>query len=208
MPNFAMLSDPSFWSWLSLLTYLLWLHHQQHKTKQQLVDVVDHDQKVIEQATELISKSDSFGQYMSGQADITIHHGAELQRVRESLFELAADVNRVESSVYTLSHCPSPTDRVNNRVFERHSELPREFPNDIRDGYLSGSWTCPRCCEVIPHNWTWWCKNCQRRTFPPVAGHELEPTQPGGIYDDGGAAGFSAINELPISANRKKKKPK
>jgi hypothetical protein len=203
-----MLSDPSFWSWLSLLTYLLWLHHQQHKTKQQLVDVVDRDQKVIEQATELISNSDNFGQYMSGQADITIHHGAELQRVRESLLELAADVNRVESSVCTLSGWPGPIDRVNNRVFERHSELPGEFPKDIRDGYLSGNWTCPRCCEVIPHNWIWWCKNCQRRTFPPVADHEPEPTQPGGICDDGGAAGSSTINELPISANRKKERPK
>jgi hypothetical protein len=216
MPNFAMLNDPSFWSWLSLLTYLIWLHHQQHKTKRQLVEVVGHDQKVIEQATEIISRSDSFGQYMSGQADITIHHGAELQRVRESLLELAADVNRVESSVSTLSAWPGPTDRISNRVFERHSELPGEFPKDIRDSYLSGGWTCPNCGARVPHNWVWWCKSCQRRTFPPVAGIETypptdhEPTQPGGICDDdnGGAAGFTSNDEPPTSPNRKKEKPK
>ena len=211
-PNYAMFSEPSFWSFLSLLTYLMWLHHQQHKTKRQLVEVVDHDQKVIEQATEIISKGDSFEQYVSGQADVTIHHDAELRRVRESLLELAADVNRVESSVSTLSGWPS--DGTSNRVFERHSELPGEFPKDIRDSYLCGGWTCPNCGSHVDHNWIWWCKNCKRRTFPPVAGIETypptdhEPTQPGGICDNGSEPAFTSTDEPPTSPNRKKEKPK
>lgn len=189
-PNYAMFSEPSFWSFLSLLTYLIWLHHQQHKTKRKLVELVDYDRKFIELATEISSKGDSFGHYASDQADVSIHHDAELRRVRESLLELAADISRVESSVSTLSGWPS--DGTSNRVFERHSELPGEFPKEIRDSYLSGGWTCPNCGSHVEHNWIWWCKNCKRRTFPPVVGVEID----------------SPTDQPSTPSNLKKEKPK
>lgn len=193
----AMFSEPGFWSWLGLLIYVIWLHYQQN-TRHRGIDVEDVDH----------NKSDSFGEYMSGQADISVHHGAELQRVRESLLELAADINRIESAVCTLSGWPGPTDRVSNKAFERHSELPGELPKDIRDDYLAASWTCPNCGSRVPHNWIWWCKQCQRRTFPPVAGIEIyPPTDYDPTQSCGGRFEFNS-NEEPPSPNQTKRAAK
>lgn len=163
LPNYAVLTDPNFWSWASLLIYLIWLHLQQHRTKGHLVNVLEHDDRVIKQNAEIIDKTQGLGEYISGQTDITIHYEAELARLRESLLELAADCSPLGSIRETSS---------SNRVFERHSELPKELPSDVRSGYLSASWTCPQCGSHIGHNWIWWCKVCQRRTFPPIANKE------------------------------------
>lgn len=205
MSNFSMFSNPNFWSWLLLLMYVMWLQAQCRKMRREVAELTAVSEK---DRGDIIGKA-GLGDYMSATADVTIHHGCELTRVRESLLELATDLYRISQTTAALSGWPGH--ELDNRVFARHTALPGEFPLDVQQGYLSGGWICPKCGSQMDHNWSWWCNICQHRTFPGLGSSgkirssspEHELTQPGGICTEDEQSFTPA--EPPTSPNGRKR---
>jgi hypothetical protein len=199
-----MLNDPNFLSCLLLLgliLYQFYLHGRTDKRLGWLEPIVQRMGKELDSAGRYCNL---FEEYAKASLDVKIHTNAELARLRESVLELARDVEglavleqitlravdpqfpcqRITKEAFTSTRPPPKNENyLTNQVFARHLPLPRELPEETQQQYLP--WTCPICETEYPHSWTWWCPNCRSRTrYPGTIADGLsdtldhEPTEP------------------------------
>jgi hypothetical protein len=181
--------DPNFVSWLGLFVICLVLAWRQGRHSTRLDLVISKAEEAIAGTTAVNQAGEKLLEYFSGQTDISVHHSAELMRIRQSLLELAFDLDQLSALQYitTIGSFPGAEgskviDRffreraddpsrgrektaVSNHVFERHTALPDELPEETRTTYRSSPWACPVCGTTMPDNWAPWCTVCRRPTY-------------------------------------------
>ncbi len=192
-PEHQWFSDPYFWSQAILLLMLAALYARQRLQERIFLVFVtglkEQFRLTLESMQCEAKPKQGVEEYLSAQTDIAVHHGHELDRLRESAFELAVDLEHLATLQFVATHASFPGTDANriiteifgkasknvgglptelalvNQVFLRHTQLPEEFPAETQADYRAGKWTCLFCETHIEHSWTLWCPNCHRRAF-------------------------------------------
>lgn len=182
-----MLRDPVFWSFLFVLA-LIFIGWAAIKQLKALYDKLEARSLNLETSLAQVEcLVNTLPAFTIGTLDVSIHTRAELFRLRESVLELARDVEglavleqialrasqelgrqlpKVTDQAFRSTRPPPPEAKhLTNQVFARHLPLPLELPVDTSAEYPP--WVCPICKVAHAHSWTWWCPNCRCRTLHP-----------------------------------------
>lgn len=209
-----MTDHPFFWSSLFLLILIGWEHWRLMLLREQVSSVLDHEQQNTKYLATMLDPCGEKSSNLSLQSDTNVHHEWELIRLRESVIELACDLQSLSEAQYivtTVAFSRSQAAEIvhlisdangkparlgtRNRVLERHTQLPEDLPAAIKEQYETGKWTCPICESEIANSWTGWCATCRRPTatrthdiehrLDAESDLEHEPTSPGlGFYEE------------------------